>query len=250
MIISVITVCYNDKENLRKTIESVISQTYKNLEYIIIDGGSKDGTDILVSEYKKLFPITFLSEKDEGIYDAMNKGVKLSTGKWLNFMNAGDTFFNKNSLQLATENLSEEYDIVYGDTEIRYENFKIIKKEPKPNNLWMGRTPHQSSLIKSDTMRRYWYNKNNKIVADLEFFLTVYFNKGKIKKINQIISSFAKNGITEKLDKQVIIDAKKTVKKFTSNPLVDVYYTIIKIKPILKKILPKSIFKLLKNLSN
>ena len=246
MKISVITVCYNAEKTIEDTIKSVINQDYKGLEYIIIDGASTDGTINIITEYQKIFPITLVSEKDEGIYDAMNKGTKLSSGNWINFMNAGDTFYNKDSISQIIPFLKDELDIVYGNTEIIYKDFKTIKDEPTPKKLWMGRIPHQSSFIKSSIMKKYGYNKDNKIVADLEFFMTVYFNGGKIKKINQTVSSFAKDGITEKMGGQVIIDAHKTVKKFKQSLIVDIYYNILKIKPFIKRLLPKKIFKLIK----
>ena len=246
MKITVITVCYNAKDAIKKTIESVINQDYKNLEYIIVDGASTDGTKEIIEEYQKIFPIILVSEPDKGIYNAMNKGTRLASGDWLNFMNAGDTFYRQDSISQAAKFLSAEDDIVYGDTEIIYHDFKTIKKEPNPNKLWMGRIPHQSAFIKSPTMKKYGYNGNNKIVADLEFFMNVYFNNGKIKKTNQVVSSFAKDGITEKMDKQVIIDAHQTVKKFKNDLSTNLYYFILKIKPLLKKILPRKIFKFIK----
>lgn len=246
MKISVITVCYNAEATIENTIKSVINQDYKDLEYIIIDGASSDGTIDIITDYQKRFPITLISKNDEGIYDAMNKGVKLSSGEWLNFMNAGDTFYNVNTLAEAVTFLDNDSDIVYGNTEIIYKDFKTIKDEPMPEKLWMGRIPHQSAFIKSSTMKKYGYNKDNKIVADLEFFMSVYFNNGKIKKINQTISSFAKDGVTEKMGEQVITDAYRTVKKFKSGMAVDIYYNILKIKPFIKWFLPRSIFKLVK----
>lgn len=246
MKISIITVCRNNEAGLKKTIDSVINQTYKDIEYIIIDGNSKDGTASLVAKYQEHVPITFVCEPDEGIYDAMNKGIKLSSGNWLNFMNAGDTFYDKNSINQIIPFLENELDVAYGNTEIVYKDFKTIKDEPIPEKLWMGRIPHQSSFIKSSTMKKYGYNKDNKIVADLELFMSVYYNGGKIKKINQIISSFAKDGITEKMGEQVIVDAYQTVKKFNSKITVDIYYNILKIKPFIKRLLPKKIFKLIK----
>jgi len=86
-----------------------------------------------------------------------------------------------------------------------------------------------------------------KIVADFEFFMKVYYSKGKIKKIDQIISSFTKDGISEKMDKQVILDAYKTIKNFKKGLIVDIYYNIIKIKPFLKKLFPRKIFKFIKS---
>lgn len=249
MNITVITVCYNAEKTIEQTIQSVINQNYENFEYIIIDGKSTDKTVEIIKKYQKIFPIVLKSEKDEGIYDAMNKGVSISTGEYINFMNSGDFFYNKNILCFIEKYLDNEIDIIYGNTEILYKDFKLINKEPKPENLWMGRTPHQSSFIKSSTMKKYNYNINNKIVADLEFFMNVYYNNGKIKKIEEVISSFSKDGITEILNKQVIRDSYKTVKKYKKNITVDIYYTILKIKPLIKPFVPKFIFKYFKTKS-
>lgn len=246
MKITIITVCYNARDVIENTIKSVIKQSYQNIEYIIIDGGSIDGTKEIIEKYKNIFPIIFISEKDDGIYDAMNKGIKLSSGEWLNFMNAGDVFLNTESISEVLPWLKSDFDIVYGSTEIRYKDFKTIKKGPNPNKLWLGYVPHQSAFIKSLIMKKYLYNENNKIAGDLEFFLNVYYNGGKIKKINQIISSFAKDGITEQKGKQVIEDAYKTVRAIAPSFKVDFYYSLLKIKPLLKKILPRKIFKFIK----
>jgi len=158
--ITIITICKNSEKTIEKTINSIINQNYNNLEYIIIDGNSEDKTNNIIEKYKKCFPIIHISENDKGIYNAMNKGVNISSGDWINFMNSGDTFYDKNTLKLIEKYLDNSYDIIYGNTEIIYKDFKIIKKEPQPNKLWMGRTPHQSSFIKSSTMKKHLYNEN------------------------------------------------------------------------------------------
>ncbi|MCI5136399.1 MAG: glycosyltransferase [Candidatus Electrothrix sp. AW2] len=94
-LITVITVVFNGVQRLEETILSVIGQTYDNVEYIIIDGGSTDGTLDIIRKYEHAIDY-WVSEKDRGIYDAMNKGIDLTTGEWMNFMNAGDSFFSKN----------------------------------------------------------------------------------------------------------------------------------------------------------
>ena len=95
--ISVVTVCYNAVNDIEKTILSVINQTYPNIEYLIIDGGSTDGTMDIVNKYKDKIDV-IVSEPDKGIYDAMNKGIDRATGDWINFMNAGDCFFEKETV--------------------------------------------------------------------------------------------------------------------------------------------------------
>ena len=112
--VSIITVVYNGIEFLEETIKSVISQTYPNIEYIIVDGGSKDGTLDIIKKYEAHIS-KWISEPDKGIYDAMNKGIDLATGDWQNFLNAGDSFVYNNVLEkIFTTNL-ENITLVYGD---------------------------------------------------------------------------------------------------------------------------------------
>ena len=120
--ISVVTVCYNAVNDIEKTILSVINQTYPNIEYLIIDGGSKDGTMDIVNKYKDKIDV-IVSEPDKGIYDAMNKGIDRATGDWINFMNAGDMFWEKDSILkvFAASGVDDSLDVIYG--------FQIQKKQ-------------------------------------------------------------------------------------------------------------------------
>lgn len=248
-LFSVITVSFNSVATIEKTILSVLNQTYKNIEYIIIDGGSTDGTVDIIRKYNDRISY-WVSEKDNGIYDAMNKGIDVAKGTYLNFMNSDDYFFNKDVTNEIVPFLKNKDDIIYGNVEVRYKDFKIIKKEPDPKYLWMGPVNHQSSFIKNETMNIYKYNIANKIVADYEFFLNVYYKGGKILKIDKTIASFSNDGVSSKNDQQVIIDCYKTLKKFKDNIFIEIYYKILIIKPFIKKILPKHIFKLTKTILN
>ncbi|MBA3025313.1 MAG: glycosyltransferase [Sulfurimonas sp.] len=116
-LISIVTVVYNGEEYLEATIQSIINQSYKNIEYIIIDGGSTDGTLDIIKKYEDKIKY-WVSEKDRGIYDAMNKGVLVATGEWINFMNAGDIFYNENVLNevFPEEKILKDFDLIYSNT--------------------------------------------------------------------------------------------------------------------------------------
>lgn len=116
-LFSIITICYNAEATLEKTIQSVLAQTYPNVEYIVVDGASKDNTLAIIKRYRPQLG-KVVSEPDKGLYDAMNKGIGLATGDYLCFLNAGDTFFSANTLQemVATLPADKQPDVIYGET--------------------------------------------------------------------------------------------------------------------------------------
>lgn len=113
--VSIITVTFNAEDYLEETILSVVNQKYENIEYIIIDGGSTDKTIDIIKKYEDNIDY-WISEKDSGIYDAMNKGILVANGKWLNFLNGGDRYYNQDVLSdiFERENIMQ-YDLIYGD---------------------------------------------------------------------------------------------------------------------------------------
>ena len=114
--VTIVTVCYNAVALIESTIISVLSQSYANIEYIIIDGGSTDGTVDIIKKYANRLAY-WVSEKDQGIYDAMNKGVNFATGQWINFMNAGDSFSDVDAVEkIFKEEIPTSIRVVYGDT--------------------------------------------------------------------------------------------------------------------------------------
>lgn len=135
---SIITVTYNAGAVLEDTIQSVITQTYRNVEYIIVDGGSKDHTLDIINRYREHIH-TLVSEPDKGLYDAMNKGIRLATGDYLCFLNAGDEFHEDDTLQLMVHSITgtELPDVLYGETAIVDEegHFLRMRRLSAPENL-------------------------------------------------------------------------------------------------------------------
>lgn len=189
--ISIITVCYNAGSIIERTILSVISQDFTDYEYIIIDGGSSDDTLKIIDKYKNKISL-IISEKDNGIYDAMNKGIKLAHGKWLNFMNAGDIFSNKNVLKDVFSNNYEGISFLYSDNFVKTKSgIKIAKKDHS-----IMRINHQCAIYKKELHYEHGYYAVTPqiIVSDLLFFMMIPSNC--YKKIDTIISITEQGGIS------------------------------------------------------
>lgn len=191
MKISIITVCYNTASTIEKTILSVINQSYKDLEYIIIDGNSKDGTVDVIKKYSKSIAY-WVSEPDKGIYDAMNKGIKIATGDYICFMNAGDTFYNASTIMDVVKYINKSNpDIIYGDTNFIYEwGEKIQKPEPIINLNNKMVFCHLSSIVKSQLIKEQLFDTKYKISADYNFLYKQYKARKKFEYIPICITNF------------------------------------------------------------
>lgn len=185
MKISIITVCYNSASTIEKTILSIISQTYSNIEYIVIDGGSKDNTINILNEYKTNIDY-MVSESDDGLYDAMNKGINKATGDVIGILNSDDTF-NSNTIiqEIADFHKINSIDASVGNIVQHNQNGKIIRtyssKRWQPLKLKMGyMPPHPSIFIKKDIYEKLGaYRLDFKIGADYEL-ITRFFLKNNI----------------------------------------------------------------------
>ena len=242
MKISIITVCHNSQNTIEETINSVINQSAQHqIEYIIIDGASTDRTINIIKEYQKSYSINLVSEPDEGIYDAMNKGVKIAKGEWIIFLNSDDYFFNQDVIKNIMLKLdSSSADIIYGSTEFRYKHFKQIRN-PKPLNTIWKKMPfnHQSCLVKRKLLLDHPFDTKYQLAADYEFIVYHYKSGTSFNKIDTIISSFYGHGASDKQQKKLIKEYKNVLKKYYKNTLkLKIFFKIIIIKPFIKKLLP------------
>jgi acetyltransferase-like isoleucine patch superfamily enzyme len=202
-LISVITVVYNGVSMLEETILSVIHQTYPNLEYIVIDGGSVDGTKEIIERYASHISY-WVSEPDRGIYDAMNKGIERSTGSHIIFLNCGDHFNNKDVFEKIVKTYGkelEDYDLVYGRA-------KIIKPDGalfdltvyhSHNEMWKGPNfRHGALLVKSSILKEEKFEliPELKIAADFDFIYKCYKKGCSFYSIDIVILSFLEDGIS------------------------------------------------------
>ena len=198
--ITIITVVYNDVNHIEDTIKSVLSQNYQNIEYIIIDGSSTDGTMEICRKYENKIA-KLISEPDSGIYNAMNKGIKLASGKWLFFLNSGDVFYNENIINEIFQTNSYA-DIIYG---------KAIKDNGQicyyPNKistfmfLLERMICHQAIFANIDTFENNYFDENYRIIADRIWLYNCYKKHKRFQKKNIIISKYDTNGISSNQSK-------------------------------------------------
>ncbi|AWG25933.1 glycosyltransferase family 2 protein [Flavobacterium kingsejongi] len=198
--ISVITINYNDKEGLEKTLQNVTNQKNADFEFIVIDGASSDGSKELIEHYADKIDY-WISEPDKGIYNAMNKGILAAKGDFLIFMNSRDTFYDENVLATVSGQLTADHGIYYGDTFMLKTNSKRRKTFPEKLSFsffYSSCINHQSTFIKRQLFfDHFLYNESYKIVADWEFFIyTICHQNVPYKYLNCLISNYDYTGIS------------------------------------------------------
>lgn len=213
---SIITINYNNCDGLRKTIESVVNQTYIDFEYIIIDGGSTDGSVEVIRDYADRIDY-WVSEPDKGIYNAMNKGILKATGEYLNFMNSGDCFDALDVLQkLATRNYVA--DVITGRRLTIDKKPWLIDsgKDGISMSVFYNRTiGHQSSFIKKQIFNKYMYDENYKIVSDWKFFIQVLILENcSFQFVDLVIADIEIEGISHTNEKLGKMEREKVLSEF------------------------------------
>ena len=218
--ISIITVCFNSEAFIKDAIDSVLNQTYSNIEYIIIDGGSSDRTVEIVKSYGSKIT-KFISEKDKGIYDAMNKGINNSTGDIIAILNSDDFYDNPNVISNTVECfLMNNPDGVYGDLNVVYrDDVSRVKRQYladkfNVNSLAYGIMPgHATIFLKRELFTKFGiYSLNYPISADFELLVRfLYANKIKLQYLPQIVLKARTGGVSDnsfftklKISKEII----------------------------------------------
>lgn len=203
-LVSIITVVYNDVSHILQTMESVLSQSYNSIEYIVIDGGSTDGTvDIIRSREDKLS--YFVSERDKGIYDAMNKGVAHAKGEWTIFMNCGDFFYDSNVLTNIFDgykDFGEGY--IYGDTLLLGPNGDgvVVKATDRGGERLYMAGFHQSILTRTAELKKHPFSLDYKLISDLAFYYDLYERNPKRYYYQNVISKYDLTGISTRYIKK------------------------------------------------
>jgi len=223
-LISVITVVFNGEKHIRSTIESVFIQDFKNYELLVVDGASTDRTIEIVSEYKNQISAV-VSERDKGIYDAMNKGIKLAKGEWLFFLNCQDTFLNSTVLSQVANDLVDlkKYNVYCGSVAAMV-NERQALQYPLPfqgqlnaRNLFKSHFCHQALFVRRSAYIQHGYFKAiYKTFADFEVIYSIIREQGGFKKSNVCIARFDLDGVSSNWRHSVklFLEAEEIFKSF------------------------------------
>ena len=190
-LVSIITPTLNSEKYLERTIKSVLSQSYPKIEYIIIDGGSKDKTLEIIEKYRTRIA-HFVSEPDRGLYDAMNKGIDVARGELVGIINSDDWYQSETVRLIVSEYLKgREAGIFFGDIEVVSENLGYLGRvygKPELIGTYRWRVIHPSSFVVRSIYAKWRYNLNFSFLADYDFFLNLYFAGVKFCYCNEIIA--------------------------------------------------------------
>ena len=233
MKFSIITVNYNNKEGLRNTIESVINQTFNNYEFIIIDGGSDDGSVELIKEYNCQISY-WESKKDNGIYHAMNKGIHKATGDYLNFMNSGDCFYNNTVLQRISQQIMD-IDILVGK-DYHYNNnthkgfSTILPPRLSMLTFYVQTLPHQSTFFKKSLFNNSLYDEGLHLVSDFKFYIQkICIENCSTKYTEEIVCKRENDGLSTQMNELRLHEREKVLSHYLPAGIMKDYDTLSKI---------------------
>ncbi len=196
--ITIITVCFNAFNTIKNTILSVLTQTYPNIEYIIVDGGSTDGTLDVIKELAN-DKVRWISEPDNGIYDAMNKGIRMASGDWIHFRNSGDYFVSKHTIErIFTSEIKGDIAIVHGDCVYINKIGYITYSPPSHSNAYISEMPvfHPCTFVRTDVQKKYMFNLKYKSSADYCLFYTLFSNGYKSLYLPIPVATFTEDGFS------------------------------------------------------
>jgi glycosyltransferase involved in cell wall biosynthesis len=249
--VSIITVSYNSEETIEKTIKSVLNQIYENIEYIIIDGNSNDQTLNIIKTYEDKFngSLKWVSEDDNGIYHAMNKGIDMASGDFIGIINSDD-WYQEDAVEniINTYKQNKESEIIYGDGYDIYEyddlKYYLLSKQPRDLSCLLdGITLHHPSVfIKKNIYKKYGkYNLKYDLAADYELLLRMYLNDVKFKHTNEVIGNFRLGGASNN-SFRLVKEYNMIKKQYNINKVSDYFSYLKTVKNILPNVILKEIY--------
>ena len=236
--VTVVTVVRNAKDDLRRTVKSVIRQTYSPIEYIIIDGGSTDGTLDIIRQFEEHIAY-WSSGNDSGVYDGMNKAIERASGEWIIFMNAGDWFCDADVIRRVFSNYPRDTDFIYGDYIFVFPNWqlKAIKAQPI-NSLWRKMPfSHQALFTRTEVMKKHKFDQHYKIAADYNFIFRAYSDARTFFHTDNYVCVYSDNGLSVKRKFRSMLERWQIARKYAGKNKfkVDKYHMRMLLNNIFKK---------------
>ena len=199
--ITILTATLNSEKTLEQTISSVVAQDYKDIEYIIIDGNSTDNTIKIIKKYER-YGVKWISEPDDGLYDALNKGIEMATGDYFMVLGSDDSLYSKDSISKVVANLEPDTDVLSATVIVVDDKskkcYKLYNHHASDNKKFFGEMiPHQGMIVKTSFGKKYQFDKKYKIAADFKFFLQCYYcDNIKFKFIDEPVTFYSSNGLS------------------------------------------------------
>lgn len=217
VLVSIITVCLNAEATIERTIRSVIRQTYKNIEYIIIDGGSTDRTLQIAAKYRDDIS-TLISEKDSGIYDAMNKGIELAHGDYIGIINADD-WYEKDAVDYVVQTgkrLSEDIGVISGQCRYIEETSTFLPRRKGMVHIWTEMPiAHPATFIKKSVYEKFGkYDTHYKLAADYELIFRLYVNRVAFYLCEKVLANYTVGGISGTRKDELFIEDIEILNKY------------------------------------
>lgn len=250
-LISIITVSYNAASIIEATMLSVINQTYQNVEYVIIDGGSSDDTLDIIKRYEDKIS-SWISEPDRGVYDAMNKGIEKATGEWILFLNCGDSFYTNTVLSEMMECLKiTNADVVYGDTVCMFS--EKIKKRINGLSIESIREKmpfcHQSCFMLTRIAKKNLFDLGYKVCADYNQFYNLYTKGNRFEHVSNIIACYnLADASLSNSNELLMFDEIAKINALDKHTLFKLKRAVFNFRILLKKICPSFVVNGFRNL--
>ncbi len=244
--VSVITINYNNAVGLTRTINSVLSQTFVDYEFVVVDGLSSDESISILEKFRSKISHCLI-EKDQGIYDAMNKGINASCGEWIVFINSGDEFYSESTLDLVSRNMESGTDFLYGDVLVNYPNGMENLKKANSLDLFWRKLPfsHQTLYCRSEYLKNIGFNKNYEVCADFDFGLKNFVSGANFKHINKPLAIIEAGGKSEQGRFKIALEVKKISIKHVPSIFHNIYFYCFAISElfvdVLKQALPNQV---------
>lgn len=204
--ISIITAVYNEVKTVEQMISSIVNQNYPNIEYVIVDGGSTDGTVSIIEKYASSYNVKWVSEPDQGLYDALNKGVQMATGDYIEIIGADDAIVSADIISQVVREMNPNTDVFAG--QVWYVDEDSKKQSPYTNASMRkrstyrgGMSPHAAMFVRRELLLRYPFDTSYRIAGDYKFFLQCYYDeKVQIQYSDIMVAFFATSGLSSDVE--------------------------------------------------